>query len=135
MPDLIGHPEPNRRSCTVDQAAKALGKAINGHIRYPQAMRDRAPAVYILASKRNGTLYVGCTSNLPKRIWEHRNRVVPGFTTRYSVHRLVYVEAHDDMLNAVTREKRLKRWPRAWKIALIEQQNPEWCDLWEAIGG
>ena len=98
-------------------------------------MSERVPAVYILASRRNGTLYVGCTSNLPKRIWEHRNDVVPGFTNRYRVHRLVYAEAHDDMREAIAREKRLKRWPRAWKIALIEAHNPEWDDLWDNICG
>ena len=96
-------------------------------------MQAREPAVYILASRRNGTLYVGCTSNLPKRIWEHRSGIAPGFTARYGVHRLVYIEPHSEMLEAIAREKRIKRWPRAWKLALIEQNNPEWRDLWGDI--
>ncbi len=91
------------------------------------------PAVYILASCRNGTLYIGATSNLPKRAWEHRNEQVPGFTARYGVHRLVYYEMHGSMLEAITREKRLKKWRREWKIELIESFNPYWRDLWETI--
>lgn len=94
---------------------------------------NRQPAVYILASKRNGTLYVGVTSDLVKRVWEHRNNVVEGFTSRYSVHRLVYFEMGDDMEQAILREKRIKKWNRAWKIELIEKHNPEWRDLWETI--
>ncbi len=94
---------------------------------------NRQPAVYILASKRNGTLYVGVTSDLVKRVWEHRNNVVEGFTSRYGVHRLVYFEMGDDMEQAILREKRIKKWNRAWKIELIEKHNPEWRDLWETI--
>ena len=89
--------------------------------------------VYILASHRNGTLYVGVTSNLARRIWEHRNECVEGFTKEYEVHRLVYVEHHDDLCNAITREKQLKKWNRAWKIRLIEQMNPAWKDLSEDL--
>ena len=92
---------------------------------------ERQPAVYIMASKPNGTLYVGATSNLVKRVWEHKNDSVDGFTKRYSVHHLVYYELHDDMLSAVTREKQLKKWNRAWKLELIETQNPGWNDLWK----
>ena len=92
-------------------------------------MRSRQPAVYILANKRHGTLYVGVTSNLPKRIWEHKNDVVPGFTRRYIVHRLVYFEMHPTMLSAIAREKSLKRWRRLWKFELIEADNPTWQDL------
>lgn len=91
------------------------------------------PAVYILASKRNGTLYIGVTSDLRKRIWEHREGFVEGFTKKYNVHRLVYYELFDDMYNAITREKRLKKWNRAWKIRLIEEKNPYWDDLWQQI--
>ena len=91
------------------------------------------PAVYILASKRNGTLYIGVTSDLRKRIWEHREGFVDGFTKKYSVHRLVYYELFADMYNAITREKRLKKWRRAWKIRLIEEKNPRWDDLWQQI--
>lgn len=96
---------------------------------------DRQPAVYILASKRNGTLYIGVTSDLRKRIWEHREGFVDGFTKKYSVHRLVYYELFADMYNAITREKRLKKWRRAWKIRLIEEKNPYWDDLWQQILG
>ena len=94
---------------------------------------DRRPAVYILASKRNGTLYIGVTSNLRKRIWEHREDIVEGFTKKYAVHKLVYYELFEDMQNAITREKRLKNWRRAWKIRLIEEKNPYWDDLWLQI--
>ncbi|WP_437881240.1 GIY-YIG nuclease family protein [Pseudomonas sp. LRF_L74] len=90
-------------------------------------------AVYILASQRNGTLYVGVTSNLSKRIWEHRNDCVEGFTQRYGVHRLVHYEMHESMLAAVAREKQLKKWRREWKLSLIEAGNPDWQDLWEEI--
>jgi len=93
----------------------------------------KQPAVYILASKRNGTLYIGVTSNLEKRAWEHKNDLVEGFTKRYGVHRLVYYELHDDMALAISREKQMKKWNRAWKLELIERQNPDWRDLWEGI--
>lgn len=93
----------------------------------------KQPAVYILASKRNGTLYVGVTSDLAARIWQHRNDVVEGFTKKYGVHMLVYFELHDDMESAIIREKRLKKWNRAWKLRLIEEMNPDWNDLYESI--
>jgi putative endonuclease len=86
-------------------------------------------AVYILASRRNGTLYIGVTSNLPKRLWEHREGVVDGFTKEYGVKTLVWFEMHDNAEAAITREKRLKKWNRAWKLALIEKENPDWRDL------
>jgi putative endonuclease len=91
------------------------------------------PAVYILASQRNGTLYIGVTSDLVKRIWEHKNNPVEGFTKRYGVHSLVYFELHTDMLAAVAREKQIKKWNRAWKLKLIEKVNPDWLDLWSEI--
>ncbi len=94
---------------------------------------DRQPAVYILASKRNGTLYIGVTSDLRKRVWEHRNDLVDGFTKRYAIHLLVYYELHENMASAIEREKRMKKWNRAWKLELIEKHNPEWRDLWEGI--
>ena len=94
---------------------------------------NRQPAVYILASKRNGTLYVGVTSNLVKRIWEHKNNMVEGFTKRYTVHRLVWYELHESMESALTREKRLKNWKRKWKLELIETKNPKWLDLYNMI--
>ncbi len=94
---------------------------------------EKQPAVYILASRRHGILYVGVTSNLVKRVWEHQNDVVAGFTKRHSVHLLVYYELHATMAEAIQREKRLKKWNRAWKIELIEKENPDWRDLWPGI--
>ncbi|HOS65633.1 MAG TPA: GIY-YIG nuclease family protein [Candidatus Latescibacteria bacterium] len=93
----------------------------------------KQPAVYIMASQRNGTLYVGVTNDLVKRIWEHRNDVEEGFTKRYGVHLLVYFETHARIDDAILREKRIKKWRRAWKIRLIETMNPEWNDLYESI--
>ncbi len=89
--------------------------------------------VYILASKRNGTLYIGVTSNLVKRVYEHKNSLIDGFTKKYNVHKLVYYEATDDINSAITTEKRLKKWNRAWKIELIEKHNPEWRDLYSDL--
>lgn len=85
--------------------------------------------VYILCSKRNGTLYVGVTSELNRRMQQHKAKLVPGFTAKYSISRLVYVEAFDSAMSAIRREKCLKEWSRAWKIRLIEKENPEWVDL------
>src|SRR5258708_37629684 len=93
------------------------------------ARRVKQPVVYILASKPYGTLYIGVTSNLAARIEAHRNGSVDGFTKQYGVHTLVYLELHADMYEAIQREKRLKKWNRAWKIRLIEEMNPEWKDL------
>ena len=89
--------------------------------------------VYILASRKNGTLYTGITDNLARRIHEHRTDAVPGFTRHYGVKTLVYAETHDDVEMAITREKRIKRWLRAWKIELIEKDNPDWRDLFDDI--
>jgi putative endonuclease len=89
--------------------------------------------VYILCSKRNGTLYTGVTSDLVKRVYEHKNNLVNGFTKKYSVHRLVWYETHDSAESAITRKKRIKKWKRSWKLELIEQGNPEWVDLYETI--
>ena len=94
---------------------------------------DKEFWVYILASKRNGTLYIGVTSDLAKRIWEHKNRVVEGFTCRYEVDKLVYCEAFEDAESAIAREKQMKKWRRAWKIELIENSNPEWRDLYDEV--
>jgi putative endonuclease len=85
--------------------------------------------VYILTNHPNGTLYIGVTSDLRHRIWEHRNGLGSKFARRYYLHRLVYAEPHDDIRNAIQRETSLKRWPRAWKVDLITKQNPEWSDL------
>jgi putative endonuclease len=96
-------------------------------------MRDKRPSVYILASRRNGTLYVGVTSDLARRAFEHRSDVVASFTRKYGVHMLVYVEFHDTMADAILREKRIKRWRREWKLALIERDNPQWRDLYDDL--
>ena len=93
----------------------------------------KTPCVYMLASKHNGTLYVGVTSNLPQRVWQHKNDLVEGFTRRYGVHALVWYEVHETMENAIAREKTIKEWKRQWKIDLIEAMNPEWRDLYEDI--
>ncbi|WP_137391362.1 GIY-YIG nuclease family protein [Rhodoligotrophos defluvii] len=89
--------------------------------------------VYILASSRNGTLYVGVTADLPARIGQHRRESGSQFTTRYKVSRLVFYETFDDIRIAIRREKALKRWPRAWKLALIERSNPQWRDLYDQL--
>lgn len=96
-------------------------------------MRERQPCVYILASKRNGTHYIGVTSDLIKRVWEHKNDLVDGFTKKYGVHQLMYFEMHEDMASAIQREKQLKKWNRNWKIQLIEKENPEWAGLYESL--
>lgn len=89
--------------------------------------------VYLLASDRNGTLYVGVTNNLVRRVYEHKTKVVRGFTKQYGVDRLVWFEAYDDPTNAIAREKDIKKWRRAWKLRLIEQSNPQWVDLYDQI--
>jgi putative endonuclease len=91
------------------------------------------PCVYILASERNGTLYIGVTSDLVKRIWEHKSDFVDGFTKQHQVHDLVWYEMHENMESAIAREKQLKEWKRQWKTELIEKANPYWNDLYEAI--
>jgi len=94
---------------------------------------SKQPAVYILASKRNGTLYIGVTSDLVKRMWEHKSNLVDGFTKRYGVHDLVWYELHENMASAIEREKKIKEWKRVWKLELIENQNPDWRDLYNSI--
>ena len=96
-------------------------------------MVSKQPVVYMLASKRNGTLYIGVTSNLIKRIWEHKNNLVQGFTKQYNVHDLVWYEMHENMESAILREKMLKEWKRIWKLELIESSNPDWNDLYNTI--
>ena len=95
----------------------------------------KQPAVYILASKRNGTLYTGVTSNLVQRVWQYKNDIIQGFTKKYGVHVLVYYELHGSMYQAIRREKQIKQWSRAWKLELIEKGNPQWHDLWESLVG
>jgi len=89
--------------------------------------------VYILASRRNGTLYIGMTNDLVRRVWEHKQALVEGFTKKYGVHRLVWFETSEGPEAAISREKQLKKWKRAWKLELIEEGNPEWKDLYEEI--
>ncbi len=89
--------------------------------------------VYILTDRPNGTLYVGVTSNLPRRVFEHREGLVAGFTKRYGLKQLVYFERHDEMRVAIQREKNIKHWPRAWKVRLILSLNPDWRDLYETL--
>jgi putative endonuclease len=93
-------------------------------------MNDKRPCVYILTSKRNGTLYTGVTSDIARRAWEHSSNAVGGFVRDYGVHRLVFVEFHETMADAILRDKHIKKWRRAWKLELIERDNPQWRDLW-----
>jgi putative endonuclease len=124
------------------------GHKANGHSReggnperFPTAIRFQETAagrekqyfVYILASKRNGTLYICITSDLIKRIYEHRNNLVNGFTKKYNVHTLVYYETTGDVHSAILRERQLKKWRRSWKMALIEKNNPQWRDLYDEL--
>ena len=96
-------------------------------------MKERRSYVYILASRRNGTLYTGVTTDLLRRVHEHREGAILGFTQRYGVETLVWYEAHGDVVEAIAREKTIKRWRRAWKLALIEAMNPDWLDLWDVL--
>ena len=89
--------------------------------------------IYILASKKNGTLYIGVTNNLIKRTYEHKNNITPGFTQKHNIHKLVYYEVYNEIYDAIEREKCLKRWKREWKIKLIEESNPDWDDLYNRI--
>ena len=93
----------------------------------------RRPCVYILASKRNGTLYVGVTSDVARRTWEHKSDAAEGFTKDYGVHRLVFAEFHETMPDAILREKQIKKWRRVWKLDLIERENPQWRDLYDDV--
>ena len=102
-------------------------------MRNPENMNIKIYHVYILASKRNGTLYIGVTSNLRKRVFEHKNNLVEGFTKKYKVHNLVYYEQITDIRSAIEREKRIKRWKRKWKLALIEKANANWKDLYNLL--
>jgi putative endonuclease len=96
-------------------------------------MTPKQPAVYIMASRERGTLYIGVTGNLRLRVWEHRDGVIDGFTKRYGAKRLVWFEFHPDFPSAIAREKQLKKWNRAWKLELIESGNSRWRDLWQEL--
>jgi putative endonuclease len=89
--------------------------------------------VYILASRKDGAIYVGITNDIVRRIYEHRTKVIQGFTSKYNITRLVWFEIYDDPISAISREKELKKWKRVWKVQLIEAQNPQWNDLYESI--
>ena len=89
--------------------------------------------MYIFSSQRNGTLYIGITSHLVRRIWEHKEKLIKGFTSEYNINKLVYYEIHENIGTAIQREKRLKEWPRKWKLKLIETMNPDWLDLYDKI--
>ena len=94
---------------------------------------EKQPCVYLLVNRKRGTLYLGVTSDIVKRVWEHKNNLVEGFTKKHSIHQLVWYEQHADVKSAIEREKSMKKWKRDWKIALIEEQNPEWCDLYKSL--
>ena len=96
-------------------------------------MRERHPAVYIVANRRNGAIYAGVTSDLPGRIWQHREGIIEGFSKRYGCKMLVWFEQHETMEPAIVREKRIKEWKRAWKLRIIEERNPKWSDLYETL--
>ena len=99
----------------------------------PRAVNPKAPCVYIMASRPDGSLYIGVTSNLVQRVAQHRAGLVQGFTSRYNIKLLVWYEAHETMRSAIAREKALKKWRRAWKAELIEQANPLWRDLYDDL--
>ena len=96
-------------------------------------MPEKQPAIYILSNKKGGVLYIGVTSNLPKRVYQHQTHQVDGFSKKYNLNNLIYFELHGSMLDAISREKQLKHWNRKWKIRLIEKTNPEWLDLSKSI--
>jgi putative endonuclease len=96
-------------------------------------MRQRSGWVYMMSNARNGVLYIGVTSDISRRAWEHRTGAVPGFTRRYGLKQLVWLERHEDIRDAIQRETSLKRWPRAWKVRLIHAANPEWEDLYRTL--
>jgi len=96
---------------------------------------EKAGYVYMLTNKKSGTLYIGVTSDLVKRIYEHKTKPIDGFTKRYNLDKLVYYEIHNSIREAIVREKQLKNWHRQWKINLIEEHNPDWDDLYAAISG
>jgi len=109
---------------------------ISSFRRMPESSKEivnRQPAVYILTNRRNGTLYIGVTSDLVKRVWQHKNNMIEGFSKNYNLHELVWYELHDSMESAILREKRLKDWKRSWKLKLIESINPDWQDLYDSI--
>ena len=124
----FGRPLPTKSSLPGEQSVRIVSPGNPWDA--PWIM---ASYVYILANKYHGTLYVGVTSNLIKRVWEHKESVVPGFTKRYGIKTLVYYEVHEEIEHAIHREKRMKKWSRAMKIRLIEKDNPNWTDLYDTL--
>ena len=96
-------------------------------------LMQKRPCIYIMTNQPRGTMYIGVTSNLVQRVWQHRNHAVEGFTSKYQLTKLAYYERHEDMYEAIRREKSLKNWKRVWKIELIEKTNPNWVDLFSQI--
>jgi putative endonuclease len=121
------------RSSSPNTQPSSPAKAGDPVITAAAMARDRNYWVYIVANGLGGTLYIGVTNDLIRRVHEHKNKVAEGFTKKYDVDRLLYFEAFDDIENAIRREKRLKKWNRAWKIRLIEETNPNWTDLYPSI--
>jgi len=111
----------------------AISNTVAAAPRYVESCAMLGGWVYIMTNRRDGVLYVGVTSDLHKRIWEHREGVVEGFTKKYRLKRLVYAERRDTILSAIQREKNIKHWPRAWKVELITGQSPDWADLAEQL--
>jgi putative endonuclease len=109
------------------------GRPRSGRTRNPALIETAMFYVYLMASRKQGTLYLGVTNNLIRRVYEHKSKVTKGFTAQYDVNHLVWFESYDDPTNAITREKELKKWRRAWKIKLIETGNPDWKDLYPEI--
>lgn len=99
----------------------------------PRKRGSMSHYVYILASKKNGTLYIGVTTGLKKRVWQHKEKIIEGFTRKYKIDTLVYYEIYDDYWDAANREKRMKKWNRDWKIELIRKENPDWLDLYDKL--
>jgi putative endonuclease len=123
-------------SAPLEPSYWSSSRGLTGRSSIPEALvGTRSYYVYILASRIGGTLYIGVTNDLIRRIGEHRLELMKGFTKRYGVHKLVYFEQFDDIENAISREKRVKKWNRAWKIRLIEELNPNWDDLYPGIAG
>ena len=120
-------------SAVKNPAKAGIAPAFDFRVSHELLMKQ--PAVYLLATGKRGTLYIGVTSNLVARTWQHREHLVEGFTKRYSVTMLAWYELHGTMESAILREKQLKKWNREWKLRLVQESNPEWRDLWDDIAG
>ena len=118
---------------TAGGCRSGCGPGRSNGMTFSSANSEKIPCVYMLTNRRNGALYVGVTSNIARRVWQHKNRLVGGFTKKYGVHRLVWYEAHPTMEGAITREKQMKEWNRDWKVQLIEEVNRAWRDLYREV--